>query len=116
MPILMRAKLMVSKVEPGESKQSQNVEMVAVFGHEPYGPNGESEDNTYARWTPTANLKMTINNPALQDKLKLGQKLYVDFTSADIQTNETKHYTDGTIVTGPGPLPRLSPAQQAAEK
>lgn len=27
---------------------------------------------------------------------------------------ETKHYTDGSSATGPGPLPDLSPEQQAA--
>lgn len=30
------------------------------------------------------------------------------------QDIETKHYSDGTSATGPGPLPDLSPAQQEA--
>ena len=56
--------------------------MVAVCGKEPFGKEGESEDNTYSRWTPTATLVLFITNPALTDKFKVGQKFYVDFTES----------------------------------
>ena len=73
----------VRKVENHDPATFVNVTMSAVCGHDPFGPNGESEDNTYARFTPFATLEMTITNPNLTDKLKLGQKFYLDFTEAD---------------------------------
>ena len=45
-----------------------------------FGPNGESEDNTFARYTPCGRVELTINNPDLMGKFKPGQKFYVDFT------------------------------------
>ena len=48
----------------------------------PFGPEGESEDNTFARWTPSGGATLTITNPALIGKFKAGQKFYVDFTEA----------------------------------
>lgn len=33
----------------------------------------------------------------------------------DTNAPEVKHYSDGTVATGPGPLPKQSPAQQDAE-
>lgn len=55
----------------------------SVAGKADYGPNGESEDNTFARFTPSGSLSLTINNPDLLGKIKPGQKFYVDFTLAD---------------------------------
>ncbi|WP_204367562.1 hypothetical protein [Janthinobacterium sp. HH01] len=46
-------------------------------------PDGSDEDNSFARWTPSAELTMTINNPDLLGKFKVGDKFYVDFTPAD---------------------------------
>lgn len=77
---LMRAKMQVQGVNP-TSETSQDVFLTAV-SEQPFGPNGESEDNTFARWTPCATLNLTINNPDLMGKLKAGQKFYVDFTEA----------------------------------
>jgi len=76
----MHAKLQVTKV----TKQSESfvqLELAAVTTTI-YGPNGENDDNTFARWTPTANLSMSITNPALVDKFIVGQKFYLDFTRA----------------------------------
>ena len=55
------------------------VNMSAVCG-KPFGPEGESEDNTFARYTPSASLSMTITNPNLLGQFKEGQKFYLDFT------------------------------------
>ena len=38
------------------------------------------EDNSYSKYTPSASFEMTIDNPAVQAKLKLGATYYVDFT------------------------------------
>ena len=76
----MRAKMEVRDAEKTGTMLKLNLS--AVCGTDPFGPNGESEDNTYSRYTPTATLEMYITNPALVDKFKQGQKFYVDFTEA----------------------------------
>lgn len=77
---MMRAKMQVQSVTKHEG--SVSLSMMAVTGKEPFGPDGKSDDNTFARWTPSAALSMTINNPELLDKFTQGQKFYLDFTEA----------------------------------
>jgi hypothetical protein len=71
----------VSVEEMGNPVSQERVSFRAVSKY-PYGENGESDDNTYARYTPAGELKLTINNPALLGKHKAGQKYYLDFTLA----------------------------------
>jgi hypothetical protein len=59
------------------------IELSCVCGNQPYGPNGESEDNTFARYTPDGGMKLSITNPALRGFFKPGQKFYVDMTPAE---------------------------------
>lgn len=76
----MRAKMQVQEVRSfGDGEQ---VEFSAVTGNTPFGQDGESDDNTYARWTPSGRLTLTISNPALLGKFRVGQKFYLDFTEA----------------------------------
>ena len=80
---MMRAKFRVLGVESfGEPKSFETVTMQPVTGRDPFGPNGESDDNTFSRWTPSGSLTLTITNPDLFDKFRLGQKFYSDFTEA----------------------------------
>jgi hypothetical protein len=80
----MRAKMLVQSVKGyGEPVTQETLSLMAVTGTDPFGPAGESEDNTYARYTPQASLSITINNPALLGQFKAGQKFYVDFTPAE---------------------------------
>lgn len=76
----MRAKLKVSKVVPFDG--GENLSFRAVGKSEPYDDKGSDENNTYASFTPTAELTMTVNNPNLLGKFKEGQEFYVDFTPA----------------------------------
>ena len=62
---------------------TEQVNMTAVCGADPFGPNGESDDNTFARYTPCGHLSLSINNPDLHGKFKAGQKFYLDFTLAE---------------------------------
>lgn len=78
---MMRAKMKVSKVEQYETCEQLTLNAVCKSGS--YPADGSDEDNTFAHFTPTAELKMTINNPALLGKIKAGQKFYVDFTLAE---------------------------------
>jgi hypothetical protein len=75
---MMRAMMEVRSVEKNSETQ-QTVTMAAVSS-KPYGKDGESEENTFARYTPMANLTMSITNPAFMGKLQQGQKLFVDFS------------------------------------
>lgn len=80
---MMRAKFSVQSVTPsGEPVTSEQIHMMPVCGKAPFGAQGESEDNTYARYTPSGSLSLTINNPALLGQFKAGQKFYADFTEA----------------------------------
>lgn len=61
---------------------AETLELTAVCGSAAFGANGESEDNTFARYTPSAALTLTLNNPDLLGKFKPGQKFYLDFTES----------------------------------
>lgn len=75
----MRAKMEVTQVSaPYEG--AEQIKFSAVSGS--FGPAGESEDNTYARYTPCGTLDITVNNPNLLGKFTAGQKFYLDFTAA----------------------------------
>ncbi|WP_288803933.1 hypothetical protein [uncultured Novosphingobium sp.] len=81
----MRAKLQVGSVfahrnEAGETQ----TETVSFFGvaAKSYPADGSDEDNTFARFSPSANFQISIANPALHGQFEPGQKFYVDFTPA----------------------------------
>lgn len=76
----MRAKFVVRHVEKFDT--CQRVSFGAVAKSDGYPADGSDEDNTYAKWSPTASCSITIANPALFDKFEAGQKFYVDFTPA----------------------------------
>ena len=64
-------------------KSGETLTMHAVCrtnGYEETG--GMDEDNTFAKYTPGANLTISIANPALWGQFKFGDKFYVDFTEA----------------------------------
>lgn len=81
----MRAKLKVSSVSSGfypeDNKTSETLTLNAVCASS-YDNTGLDEDNTYARFSPSAELIITITNPALFDKFVVGEKYYLDFTKA----------------------------------
>lgn len=77
---MMRAKMKVSSVKATE--YGEIIEAAPVCSDKPFGSNGESEDNTFARYTPSGSLSLTVNNPDLLGKIKPGQKFYVDFNLA----------------------------------
>lgn len=83
---MMRAKLQVGFVQemfygPDKSKSCELLSMHAVAASK-YPEDGSDEDNTYAHWSPSADLKINIANPALWGKFAIGDKYYVDFTKA----------------------------------
>lgn len=76
---IMIAKFRVTKVETLGTEQ--RVEMQAVT-NKPFDAEGNSDDNSFARWTPSGELKMHITNPALVDALPEGKKFYLEFRPA----------------------------------
>jgi len=80
----MIAKFKVVKVETFDAvnPNHQQVTMMAVTD-KPFDPDGNSDDNSFSRWTPSGELKMTITNPALVNALKEGEKYYLTFNKAD---------------------------------
>jgi hypothetical protein len=76
----MRAKMKVGSVKLTE--YGEVLEMAPVCGDKPFGVKGESEDNTFARFSPAGSLSLTVNNPDLAGQFKPGQIFYVDFTEA----------------------------------
>lgn len=81
MSAVMRAKMYVENVEHHDG--SETLFFRAACKSDGYPEDGADENNTYARWTPQADLKMVVNNPALIGKFTPGQAFYVDFTPAD---------------------------------
>lgn len=79
---MMRAKMRVSSVtKQGDS--SEALGFTAVTGKDPFGPDGASEDNTYARYTPQGSCALVVNNPELAGKFNVGDTFYLDFTPAE---------------------------------
>lgn len=85
----MRAKLRLYKVEPYHSREQSSTTLGNVIqetlwftavGKSSYAEDNLDEDNTYARYTPTANLCMVITNPELLGRFHEGDEFYVDFT------------------------------------
>ena len=75
----MRAKMQIQKIE----KHHGGIEVLhlsAVARSSAYPPDGSDEDNTYAKFTPSGQLTLTIANPALIGKFSPGEKYYVDFS------------------------------------
>lgn len=81
MSTTMRAKLQVVSVE--RFSGSEKLKMSAVAKSSSYPPDGTDEDNTFAKWSPSASFEIHITNPALHGKFEPGQKFYVDFTPAE---------------------------------
>lgn len=78
----MRAKMVVQSVAiygTGEYR-TEKLTLCAVAKSSGYPSNGSDEDNTYAKFSPSATLEISIANPALHGKFQPGQKFYIDFT------------------------------------
>lgn len=78
----MRAKMKLVSVNK-LSDTCEVLEFRAVCkSNGPYPADGSDENNTFAKWTPTADLRMSITNPDLVGGFEVGQEFYLDFTPA----------------------------------
>ena len=78
---MMRAKMRIDSVEKYDT--NENLTMSAVCKAEGYPEDGSDENNTFAKFTPSAGLTICIANPELFGKFVVGQEFYVDFTPAN---------------------------------
>lgn len=76
----MRAKLRLHHVDRRyEGFETLHFHAVAASR---YPEDGSDENNTYAKFSPSAVLQLTVANPALLGKFSEGEEFYVDFTKA----------------------------------
>lgn len=82
----MRAKLRVGAVLPLPNSDGKVVqERVSFHGvarNSAYPEDGSDENNTYAKFSPSAVLDIVIANPALIGGFAVGDTFYVDFEPA----------------------------------
>lgn len=78
----MRAKLQIANVTKHEGG-NETIRLNAVAAKSYAETDGLDEDNTYAKYSPSASLEIMIANPALHGKFEPGQRFYVDFTPAE---------------------------------
>lgn len=80
MPV-MRAKMYVQDIDKQFDGQ-ETVTMAAVARDTAYPEDGSDEDNTYAKFSPSGRLTLTIANPALLGAIDPEKRYYLDFTEA----------------------------------
>lgn len=77
----MRAKMAVTKIERIMGG-AEVLHMTAVAKSGGYPPDGSDENNTFARFTPSGELRLTITNQQLLGKFEPGDAFYLDFSPA----------------------------------
>lgn len=89
-PRTMIAKFQVGEVKPYHDVVSDNVqpkktaESLSMFPvtEKPFDAEGASDDNTFARWSPSGDMSLMVTNPNLFDQFSTGDKFYVSFHKA----------------------------------
>ena len=81
----MRAKVRITAIKPyPEEGEAQTETLTFNFPAKdgPYPADGSDEDQSFARWSPNGALSLTIANPALLGKFRVGDTFYLDFVPA----------------------------------
>ena len=80
---MMVAKFVVrGVVQQGEPVSSEILKMAPVTS-KPFDAEGFSEDNSFAKWTPSGNLEMTVTNPALLGRINVGDTFKLNFEKCE---------------------------------
>lgn len=82
MAMKMRAKFKLATVTKHEGG-SESLQFWPVAATK-YGSDGLDEDNTFAKFSPSGDLKLTVCNPALIGKFIPGGAYYLDFTPVPV--------------------------------
>lgn len=80
-PVAMRAKMRINNIDTQFVGQ-EGLSFIAVSKSEAYPEDGYDENNTYAKFSPSGSLSLTVANPNLLGKFKVGEEYYLDFTKA----------------------------------
>lgn len=107
----MRAKMKVNSIQVSGS--CEVIRFSAVCKKEGYPDDGSDENNSFARWTPQADLSMTITNPDLLGKITEGQEFYLDFTPAGVPEQSAQEVP--TPVFAENSLPGINQSEEAIE-
>jgi hypothetical protein len=85
MSTTMRAKLQIGSVLENVYAGVKHSETLHLHGvcKNKYDETGLDEDNTFAKMSPSISLSIAVANPALWEKFKAGEKLYLDFSPAE---------------------------------
>jgi len=78
----MRAKMKINHIERRYEGQ-ETLYFNPVSRSDRYPDDGSDENNTYAKFSPSGMLSLTVANPALLGKFNEGESYYLDFTKAD---------------------------------
>lgn len=76
---VMRAKMRITSITV-HNPEYEELLFYPVSKDGPYPSDGSDEDNSYAKYSPSGELKLCIANPALIGKFKVGDTFYLDFT------------------------------------
>lgn len=82
----MRAKMRLTSVTQHET--CEVLKFNAVGRSSCYPADGSDEDNTYGKYTPSAELSLTVANPALLRQFKPGETYYLDFTPVAVAVDK----------------------------
>lgn len=78
MAVTMRAKMYVTKIEKQISFEVLNLSCVGR--KDAYPADGSDENNTFAKFSPSGELRICVTNPTLLGVYNPGDIFYVDFT------------------------------------
>jgi len=105
----MRAKVDLLSVE--RHKDGERLRFAAVAA-KAYRPDGLDEDNTYAKFSPSADFRIEVANPALLGQLNPGETYYVDFTPVPPAIPMQQHIIPGAPVS----VPEVSEVEEGQAK
>ena len=78
----MRAKVRITSIKPYPEEGEVQQELLTFnFPSKdgPYPADGSDEDQSFAHYSPNGSLSLTIANPTLLGKFKVGDTFYLDF-------------------------------------
>jgi hypothetical protein len=78
---MLRLKMTVAAVKSSADQEGKKASEELTL-HAVYSSNPNSANAQWSKWTPSAQLTMTITNPAAFDRVRPGQFVFVDLTPA----------------------------------
>ena len=76
----MRAKMRLNHIDQRNLPSQETLHFNPVSKSSSYPEDGSDENNTYAKYSPSGLLQLTVANPALIGKFTVGEEYYLDFT------------------------------------